>query len=98
MDREELVKIHVKMAFRFRARQGGRGRGREYATVEELRELIKRIAAMERHGICPKEVSDDEEEEPQGDVNPIRLFKLVLEASSRPWSKVLTYDGSLIAK
>ena len=55
---------------------------------------------MERCGIHPKEASDDEEEyieeaKPQGDINLVRLFKLVLAASSRPWSEVPTYDGIL---
>ena len=38
------------------------GRGREDATVEELRELRKRIEVMERRGILPEQVSDEEED------------------------------------
>lgn len=58
---------------------------------------------MKRHGIHLQEVSDDKEEstkeaKPQGDFNLVRLFKLVLEASSNPQLKVSTYDGSLNAE
>lgn len=58
---------------------------------------------MKRHGIRTEETSDEEEDsidevEPQGEVDPVRLFKLVMVASSKPWSKVLTYDGSLNAE
>ena len=58
---------------------------------------------MERHGIHLEEASENEEEsleeaETQGDVDLVRLFKSVLETSSRPRSEVLIYDGSLNAK
>ena len=34
----------------------------EDATTEELQNLKERLATMERHGIHPEEVSNDEEE------------------------------------
>ena len=52
-----------------------RGCGREGAIAEELREIRERIAMMERWGIHPKEMSDEEESteeaEPQGEVDPV---------------------------
>lgn len=58
---------------------------------------------MERRGIHPKDMSDEEEEstkevELQGKFNQVRLFKVVITVSCKPQSKVLTYDGSLNAE
>lgn len=58
---------------------------------------------MERRGILPEWVSDEEEDyvegvEPQGDVKLKRLFKSFLVEISRPRSEVRTYDGSLNAE
>lgn len=58
---------------------------------------------MEKCGIPLREVSDKEkdfveEEENQGDVDLIRIFKAVLAMSSKPRSEVPTYDGILNAE
>ena len=58
---------------------------------------------MERCGAHPEEVNVEEEqsieeEEPQGYLHPVTFFKLVLATSSRPRTKVPTYDGILNAK
>ena len=54
---------------------------------------------MERWGSIPKEMRDEEESihegKPQEEVDPVRLFMLVLEMSSRPRSEVPMYDGIL---
>lgn len=55
---------------------------------------------MERFGVHPEEVSDDqevsiEEEKLQGNFNLVRLCNPILVASSRPWLEMPTYDGSL---
>lgn len=55
---------------------------------------------MERCGIRLNEASNDEEEsmkevEPQGHVNPVRLFKLVLAVSFIPQLEVSTYDRNI---
>ena len=57
---------------------------------------------MERWGVRLKQTSDEKESaekaKPHGEVDPITLFKLVMVASSSPWSEVPTYHGSLNAK
>ena len=87
------------MEFIVRPRGHSRGRVHENATSEELWDLSERIIMMERWGVCPEEMSDKEEStkeaKPQGEVNLVRLFKMVVAAHSRSRSKVLTYDGSL---
>ena len=50
------------MAFIVQPRGRGQGRDREDATVEESWELRERIEMMERWGLRPKEMSDEEEE------------------------------------
>lgn len=54
---------------------------------------------MERWGNHPEETSDEEESaeesEPRGEVDPVRLLKMVVATSSRPRSEVSTYDGNL---
>ena len=45
---------------------------------------------MERWGVCPKEVSDEEEEsveERHGEFDPVRLLKSIVVVSSKPRSK-----------
>lgn len=91
------------MEFRFWAKGCDWGRRREDAIVEELWQLGERIEVMERRGILPEWVSDEEEDyvegvEPQGDVKLKRLFKSFLVEISRPRSEVRTYDGSLNAE
>ena len=50
------------MAFRVRSRGHGWGRCWEDATTKELPEIKERVVVMERCGIHPEDVSDDEEE------------------------------------
>lgn len=84
-------KSPVKMEFSVQHKGRGQGIGWEDETVEELWELREIIIVIERCSIHLEEVSDDEEEyieetEPQGGVDPIRLFNSILESNSRPWS------------
>ena len=57
---------------------------------------------MERWGVNPEEMSDEknfvEEEEPQEEFDLVRLIKLVAIVSSKPWSKLLTYDRNFNAE
>lgn len=50
------------MAFKVWPRGCGWCRGWEYVTIEELQELGERVLVMERHGIHPEEMSDEEED------------------------------------
>ena len=54
---------------------------------------------MERWGVHPEEMSDEEEStdeaKPQENVDPVGLFRSVVATSSRTRSEVSTYDGSL---